>query len=79
MKNNEKDDFVEKVVKDTLGELEKQHGTKIFTVRILDDEPSDEQINFLAVFEDKAIIKGFITIEHVAGNNLGSRIRANYI
>lgn len=69
--NGEPGDFIRET-------LEKEAGQKIFTIRVMEDNPKDQELELLVVFEDKSILIAMIQIE-THEENLAARIKGNYI
>lgn len=58
--------------------LEKETGTKIFTLRILDDINEEEGFEAIVVFEDKSVLMTLFTVQTINGK-IALRMRGNYI
>lgn len=69
---SEKDDVVEDIVR----MLEEETKQKIFTLKVLDK--LEDKLDVIIVFEDKSVLKGFISVQHVDGK-LACRVQGNYI
>lgn len=71
---SERDDVVESII----NTLEKETGSKVFTMRVLEDKGFEEGFEMIVVLENKSVLMGLITVEKVNGK-LASRIRMNYL
>lgn len=71
--SNQKD-----IVESITESLEKEVGSKIFTLRLLDDNGPGEGLEAMVVFEDRSVFHALITVQEVDGA-IGCRVRGNFI
>lgn len=71
---SQEDDFIHSLITT----LETEVGEKVFTMRILDTNDSEEGFDAVIVFEDKNILMGHFTVQSIKGKT-AIRIRANFL
>lgn len=58
--------------------LEKETNEKIFTMRVWKDDPQNEELEVIVIFEDKSVLMATVEVETIQGK-LAARIQGNYI
>lgn len=66
------------IIKQIEDSLQKETGSKVFTISILNRDEDADEIECIIVFEDKRILHGFIVIQMIE-DNPAVRIRGNYL
>lgn len=69
-------DSEEDIVDSMTRMLEQETGTKIFTIKVLNQV--EEGLETVVVFEDKSVLMGLISVQTIDGK-LACRMQGNYI
>lgn len=69
---------IEEIVNTLAQQLERESGKKIFTIAPLDNRDNPNELEVIAVFEDRQILMAVLTVE-VNGDDIQMRMRGNYI
>lgn len=69
---------IDKIIAQVAKSIEDEAGKKIFTLRHFHREGKDKEIEIVIVFEDRAVMHAYITIEKM-DEDLGVRVRGNFI
>lgn len=70
----ESDDIIEGLT----STLEKETGSKIFTIKTLEKKEDSAELELMVVFEDKSILHTFVTVTNVE-DKMGLRMRGNFL
>jgi hypothetical protein len=68
----------EDVVEGVIKTLEKDTGQKIFTMKILGENEKEHSLEFVAAFESKMMMFGFIYCDYIKGR-LAIKVKGNFL